>query len=125
VENLEQAISIRHDYVLVERPSEYRVVLSKQARDLLEISAACNKSACKKVLVLGPKTKISLSAFDIMELGEEIAKHGLQMAFADVHDASSDAMSLLEITVSRRGGAIKFFDSVTDAENWLEITPSL
>jgi hypothetical protein len=121
MENLIQTISIHSDYVLVERPPGYEVVQSEQPTALLELSTACNEAGCKKVLVVGPSTKMSLSAFDLLELGQQIAKLGIQMAIADLHDASDDAMSLLETAALNRGGMVKFFDNERDAKDWLEI----
>ena len=121
MENLDQTISIRPDYVLVERPPGYEVVLSEQASALLELSTACIKAECKKVLILGPRTKMSLTAFDILELGAEIAKLDLQLAIVELHNASDDAVSLLESAAQNRGGAVRFFDGVEDAKDWLGI----
>jgi hypothetical protein len=121
MENLSQTISIQPDYVLVERPPGYEVVPSEQATALLELSAACNKAGCKKVLILGPRTKMTLSAFDILELGAGIAKLDLQMAIVELNDASDDATSLLESAALNRGGAVKFFATTSDAKEWLDI----
>jgi hypothetical protein len=121
MENLSQTISIQPDYVLVERPPGYEVVLSEQATALLELSTACIKADCNKVLILGPRTKMSLTAFDILELGAEIAKLDLQLAIVELHDASDDAVSLLESAALNRGGAVRFFDAVSDAKDWLGI----
>ena len=119
MENLNQTISIQPDYVLVERPPGYEVVVSEQATALLELSAACIKAGCKKVLILGPRTKMSLSAFDILELGAGIAKLDLHLALEELPNASDDAVSLLESATRNRGGAVKFFDNVGDAKDWL------
>ena len=121
MENSEQTISIHRDHVLIVRPGEYQVVYNEQTKTLSDIAEASNEAGCKKVLVLGPSTGIKLTAFDILELGVDIARYDFQMAFADEHDASNDAMSLFETTVSNRGGAIRFFDNVADARGWLEI----
>jgi hypothetical protein len=116
-----QTISIRPDHILVERPADYEVVLSEQSKDLLELSAASNETGCKKVLVVGPRTKVRLSPFDMLELGKRIAKLDLQMAIVEIHDASNDAMSLLKSVALNRGSRIRFFDNVDDAKRWLEI----
>ena len=121
MENLNQTISIQPDYVLVERPPGYEVVVSDQATALLELSTACKKAGCNKVLVLGPRTNMCLSAFDILELGAGIAKLDLQMAIVELHNASEDAVSLLESAARNRGGAVKFFDDVRAAKDWLAI----
>jgi hypothetical protein len=122
MENLNQSISIQPDFVLVERPPGYEVVLGEQPAALLELSTACNNADCNKVLVLGARTKIKLSAFDILELGAEIAKLDIRMAIVELHDASDDAVSLLECAALNRGGAVKFFENVSDAKGWLEIS---
>ena len=120
VENLNQTISIRPDYILVERPPGYEVVHSDQPTALMELSTACKEAGCRKVLVLGPRTKMNLSAFELLELGKEIARLDIKMAFAEQHDASDDAVSLLESAALNRGGAIRFFDNERDAKDWLE-----
>ncbi len=119
--NLEQTITIHPDHILVERPPDYEVVVSEQPKALLELSGACNEAGCKKVLIVGPRTKVSLSAFDIVELGKNIAKLDIQLAIAELHDASTDAMSLLKVVALNRGSKIRFFDNVKDAKDWLEV----
>lgn len=121
MENPDQTISIHSDYVLVERPPGYEVVNSEQLSALKKLSTACNNAGSNKVLILGPRTRISLSAFDLLDLGAEIAKRKLQMAIVELSDASEDALSLLESAARNRGGAVKFFDNVGDAKTWLEI----
>ena len=121
MENSEQKISIHPDHVLVERPPDYEVVLSEQSRDLLELSATCKETGCKKVLVVGPRTKVRLSPFDLLELGKRIAKLDVQMAIVEMHDASDDAMSLLKSVAFNRGSKIRFFNNMAEAKGWLEI----
>lgn len=116
-----QTISTHHDHILVERAPGYEVSIDEQPEVLMELSAACEKTGCKKVLIVGPRTRVGLSAFDILDLGKEIARIGVQMAIVETHDASDDAVSLLESAASNRGGSIQFFDNTHDARKWLEI----
>ena len=118
----ESKISIQPGYVLVERPQDYEVVLSEQPARLMEISAACEKARCRKVLILGPRTKVRLSVPDIYDLGHEIAKLRLQIAVVELHDASSEDVEFLENVVMNRGAPIQFFDNEQDAKNWLGIS---
>ncbi len=118
----EQTISIQPGYLLVERPHGYKVVLSEQPAEFMKISAACREAGCRKVLILGQKTRVSLSTLDIYELGEKITKMGLQTAIVESHDASSDDVGFLETVVFNRGGTIQFFDNEQDAKNWLEVS---
>ena len=97
------------------------MVLSEQSRDLLELSAACKETGCAKVLIVGPRTKVRLSPFDMLELGKQIAKLDVQMAIVEMHDASNDSVSLLKSVAFNRGSRIRFFDNVEDAKDWLEI----
>ena len=119
--NSAQVISIHRDHILIERAPGYEVSFDAQPEVLLELSATCEKAGCNKVLIVGPQTRVGLSAFDILELGKEIAKIGIQMAIVEIHDASDDALSLLESAASNRGGAVRFFDNTRDAKQWLEI----
>jgi hypothetical protein len=121
MEKSAQTISTRRDHILIERAPGYEVSIDEQSEVLLELSAACEKAGCNKVLVVGPRARVVLSAFDILDLGKAIAKIGVQMAIVELHDASTDAASLLETAVSNRGGAIRFFDNTRDAKQWLEI----
>jgi len=121
MDNQSQTISIHPDYIRVERSPGYEVIQSEQPQALLELSTACDEAGCKKVLVVGPRTKVSLSAFDIVELGKKIAKLDIRMAIAELHDASTDAVSLLEVVALNRGSKIRFFDNVKDAKDWLEV----
>jgi hypothetical protein len=121
MENSEQKISIRPDHILVERPPGYEIVLSQQSKDLLKLSTVSNETGCKKVLVVGPRTKVRLSPFDLLELGKRIAKIDVQMAIVEIHDASNDAMSLLKSVAYNRGSRIRFFENMEDAKGWLEI----
>ncbi len=107
---------------MVERPPDYEVVWSEQPANLLELSAYCKDAGCRKVLILGPRTKVRLSVSDIYKLGNEIAKLGLQIAVVELHDASKKDVRFLGNVVSNRGRAIQFFDNEQDAKDWLGIT---
>ena len=116
-----QTISARNDHIFIERSPGYEVDIDEQPAALKELSAVCEKAGCKKVLVVGPRTRVGLSAFDILELGKVIARIGVKMAIVEIHDASNDAVSLLESAAANRGGDIRFFDNTRDAKQWLEI----
>ena len=120
--NSEQKISIQSGYVLVERPKDYEVVFSEQPTKLMEILTFCKDSGCRKVLIVGPRTKVSLSALVIYELGEDIAKSGLQIAMVESHDAPTDDEQFLESVTTNRGGSIQFFINEEEAKDWLEIS---
>ena len=120
--NLDYKMSIQPGYVLVERPQDYEVVLKEQPAMLMEMSAFCKAAARLKVLILGPKTKVNLSALDIFDLGEEIAKLNLQIAVVESHDASNEEENILESVVFDRGGSIRFFDTQKEAKGWLRIS---
>ena len=117
-----QKISIQPGYVLIERAKNYQVVWSEQTEALMQISAACEKAGCRKVLVLGPRTKVKLSTQDIFDLGEGIAKLGLQIAVVESHDASIKDVKFLEQVVENRGGPLRFFDSEQGAKEWLGLS---
>ena len=117
----EQKISVQPGYLLVERPQDYEVVWSEQPARLMEISAACKEAGCRKVLILGPRTKVRLSVLDIFDLGQEIAKFGLRIAVVELHDASNENVEFLENAATNRGGPIQFFDNEQDAKDWLGI----
>ena len=115
-------ISIQPGYVLIERPRNYEVVPNEQPAMLMEMSAICKKAGCRKVLILGPKTKVKLAAFDIYDLGKEIANSKLQIAIVESHDASNDDVHFLETVAINRGGPIRFFNNEKKARNWLGIS---
>ena len=117
----EHKLSIQPDYLLVERAQDYEVVFSEQPARLMEIAAACKKAACRKVLILGPRTTVKLSVVDIFNLGQAIAKLGLWIAVVELHDASNENVAFLENVTTTRGGPIKFFDNEQDAKKWLNI----
>ena len=108
-------------YVLVERPVGYEVVLSEQPAMLMEISTFCNEAGCRKVLIIGPKTKVNLTVADIYALGAEAANLRLQVALVESHDASKEDVSFLETVIWNRGGSIRFFDTEQEAKDWLAI----
>ena len=115
-------ISSRSGYVLVEREPGYEVVLEDQPAMLAAISAACKEANCRNVLLMGPRTTVSLSPMDVFDLGKAIAKLDLKFAVVEIHDAPDDEVDLLESVASNRGGAIEFFDTEQSAKNWLGIT---
>ncbi len=122
MDNPKYEISIEPDYVLVERPLDYEVVWSEQPAQLVEISAFCKEAGCRKVLILGPRTKVRLSTYNIFKLGREIAKLDLRIAVAESHDASNENVRFLEDVVTiARGGPIQFFDNDQDAKKWLGV----
>lgn len=88
----------------------------------MEISAFCKEAGCRKVLILGPRTKVKLSTLDVLNLGKMIAKLRLQVAVVELHDASNEDVRFLETVAINRGGPIKFFDNKQEAKDWLGIT---
>ena len=120
--NSDYKITIRSGYVLVERPQDYEVTLNEQPAMLMELSSVCEEADCRKALILGPKTKVNLSTFDILDLGQQIAKLDLRIAIVESHDASNEDVNFLEKVVWNRGGYIRFFDSKMEAKYWLEIS---
>jgi len=121
MDNSEHKISIQPGYVLIERSQDYKVVWSEQPAKLMEMSAACKEAGCRKVLILGPRTKVRLSTNEIFNLGKEIAKLNLQIAVVELHDASIGKVKFLENVVGNRGVPIQFFDYEQDAKDWLGI----
>ena len=117
--NSDYKISTQPGYVLIERPLGYEVVLSEQAAMLKEVSTFCKEAGCTKVLVLGPKTKVSLTVADLYGFGIEAAKLRLQVAVVESHDASKEDVSFLETVMRNRGGWIQFFDTKEKAKEWL------
>ena len=115
-------ISVHPDYVLVEGPDDYEIVMDDEPAELIEMSAVCKKAGRRKVLILGSKTKVRLSVMDILELGRRIADMGLEIAVVESHDASDEDVDFLENVAWNRGGLIKFFDSQLDAEEWLGVS---
>ncbi len=119
--NSEQTISIHPEYVLVERPQDYKVTWSEQPARLMDISSLCKEAGCRKVLVLGSRTKVLLSFMDILTLGLQLGNLNLKVAVVELHDASDEDMRFLENVTSNRGGGIQFFDNEQDAKDWLGI----
>ena len=114
-------LSVQPGHILVNRPHDYEVVWSEQPAILREISAACKEADCKKVLILGPRTTVRLSVFEICTLGSRIAKMGVRIAVVELHDASNENVEFLENVVRNRGGRIQFFENEQDARTWLGI----
>ena len=119
--NSDYKLSIQPGYILLERPPDYEVTMNEQPAMLTDMSAFCKTASRRKVLILGPKTIVNLSANDILDLGKEIAKLNLKIAVAELHDASKEDVKFLETVVWNRGGPIKFFDSEMEAKYWLGI----
>ena len=118
----EQTMSVRPGYVLVERPQDYEVVWSEQRTSLMEILAFCTEAGCRKVLVRGQRTKVSLSTLDLFTLGQLIAKLCLQVGVVESHDASDKRETFLANVAANRGGLIQFFDNEQEAKDWLCVT---
>ena len=120
--NLGYNISIQSNFVLVERSRNYEVTLNEQPAMRTELSSVCKEADCQNALILGPRTKVNLSTFDILDLGKQIAKLGLRIAIAESHDASSEDVKFMEKAVWNRGGYIRFFDSEMEAKYWLQMS---
>jgi len=122
MDEFKQRISVHPDHILVERPDDYRVVLSEQRASLVEIAQACQEDGLQKVLIVGPRTEVRLSVMDVYNLGKEIAELGiLQIAVVESHDAASEDVTLLEDVASNRGALFQFFGTREAAEQWLGI----
>lgn len=117
--NPDYQVSLQTGYVLVQRSPDYTVVLSEMPAFLKEISAFCEEAGCRKVLILGPGTKVDLSTLDLYDLGEQIARSRLQIAIVETHDASDEDEAFLETVVFNRGGPLQFFKTEDDARDWL------
>ncbi len=117
----DQKLSVQPGYLLVERPQGYKVVWRKQPAELRKIADACKEAGLRKVLVLGPRTKVKLSFLEIHDLGCEIAKLRLKIAVVEFHDASSEDVEFFANVVTNRGDPIQFFDNEQDAKDWLDI----
>jgi hypothetical protein len=118
---INQTISIKDGYVLVERPAGYEVNLSDQKLQLKKIAAACDEVGNRKVLIVGPRTKVNLSVFDIFHLGCLIAKYKLQVAVVELHDASTKDKNFFETVIANRWIPTKFFNNEKDARKFLKI----
>jgi hypothetical protein len=112
---LNYKMSIQPDYVLIERPRDFEVESTRLPEMLTELSAFCKAADRRKVLVLGPDTKVKLSEADIVNLGAELAKINMQMAIVESHDASDEDVNLLENEAGERGGSVRFFDTESAA----------
>ena len=84
---------------------------------LKEVSAFCKEAGCKRVLVLGSRTKVNLTLADIQVFGTEAAKLRLQVAVVESHDASNEYVNFLENVMWNRGGSIQFFDDEKEAQD--------
>jgi len=115
-------MSVKPEYVLVERTKGFKVDADDQPEMLRELSSVCEKAACHKVLILGNDTQVNLSAFDILALASEIAETKLRIAVVETHDASDDEVKFLESAVWNRGGYIRFFNSEAEARYWLRMS---
>lgn len=120
--DIDYKISNQPGYVLIERSSDFEVVLDEQPAMLAEMSAFCKEADCRKVLILGPKTKVNLGVGDIHDLGIEIAKLNLQIAIVESHDATNEDTEFLENVMWNRGSSMQFFDNQKDARHWLAIS---
>lgn len=120
--NSDYKISTRPGYVVVERPPDYEVVLKEQPAALMAMAAACKEADCRKVLILGPKTKVDLAIVDIYELGQEIAEMHLKIAVVESHNASDADSRFLETVTSNRCAPLRFFDTEEEAKEWLKIS---
>jgi len=115
-------ISIQPEYVLVERPEDYGVILREMPAMLSRLSAVCEEVECRKVLIRGSKTHVDLETLDVFDLGEQIAEVHLQIAVVEHHDASDEDESLLETVASNRGGPLRFFSAEKEAKDWLGVS---
>jgi len=120
--NSDYKMSIQPGNVLLERPPDYEVTMNEQPAMLTDMSAFCKAASRRKVLILGPQTKVNLSANDVLDLGKEIANLNLRIAVVESHDASNEDVDFLENVVWNRGGSIRFFNSEMEAKYWLQIS---
>ncbi len=120
--NSDYKMSTQSGYVLLERPPDYEVAMNEQPEVLADITAFCKAVSRRKVLILGPKTKVNLSALDILDLGKEIAKLNLQIAVVESHDASNEDVDFLKNVALNEGGLIRFFDTQKEAKGWLRVS---
>lgn len=70
----------------------------------------------------GKGTRVDLNALDIYELGEIIARHHLQIALVENHDAAEEDVSFLQYVSGNRGCPLRFFDTEEEAQKWLGVS---
>jgi hypothetical protein len=121
VEPLDCRISIQPGYVLIERPVGYEIAMDELAKMLVELFAACKDANCRKVLVLGSEAKVNLTVADIHAFGVQATELPLQVAVVESHDASEADVRFLETVMKNRGSSIRFFDTETEAKDWLGV----
>lgn len=118
----EYDISIQAGYVLVEDPPNYVVVREDIPAKLAAISGKCSEAGVNKVLVRTESANIRLGVTGLFYTGVDIATSRLKVAFVVTsHDATVDDEAFMETVVCNRGGSVQFFQSESEAIDWLDV----
>ena len=113
--------AVRADNPEIIAAREAGLPIVRRAEMLAELAEFCACADCRKVLIRRQNTKVGLAPLDIYDLGKEIAKHHLQIAVVETHNASDDDVNFLETVAQNRGGPIHFFDDEESAKRWLQV----
>lgn len=104
---------------MVEVPPNH-VVDRNDTRKIDAFAAYCVEMGVSKVLIRAPVVAVKLSTMEIFAAAERIVQSKLRIAFCvSNHEASQRDVSFFETVAVNRGGSVKFFESESEALDWL------
>jgi hypothetical protein len=110
-------------YIHIIHSPDYEITPESNDKLWAELSKACRKYKCLKVLAEGPAQKRKLSSMDAFESGSQASETipGLMLAIC-IHEYTPDETTKFFTDVAyNRGARIEFFNDKKKALQWLGI----
>jgi hypothetical protein len=121
--SIDFSLEFNGKYIHIKHPPDYEITPESQDKLWSELSRACKKYKCLKVLTEGPKQTREMSSMDAFQSGSKASKAipGLALAIC-IYDYVPDETTRFFTNVAfNRGATIEFFTDKKKAFKWLGI----
>ena len=111
-------------YIHISHPPDYEITPESVKKLWTELSQACRKYNCLKVLAEGYAPKREIRTMDAFDSGSQASQFmpGLTMAICFQEYAPDEITKYFTDVAYNRGAHIKFFTNREEALQWLGIT---
>jgi hypothetical protein len=116
-------IDFNGKYIHMIHAPEYEICPESNEKMWKELSKACKKYNCRKVLAEGPKQKRRITTIDAFKSGSQASESipGLKLAICVYEYITDETTEFFKTVAFNRGVHIEFFKDKKKALKWLGI----
>ncbi|MGD0277724.1 MAG: hypothetical protein ABSC11_00300 [Smithella sp.] len=121
--SIDFSLDFKGEYIHIMHPPDYEITPESQGKLWTELSLACKKYNCVKVLTEGSSHKREMGSMDVFYSGVQVSKAipGLVLAIC-IYEYVPDKMTTFFMNVAHnRGAYIEYFQDKRKALEWLGI----